>query len=93
MQEQSRRELIERLEQESVTVKTTVTTSGSEEAALQQAAVQQRQRILDALRRAPISGRLVVHLRETKRALPLRPMTSSFARATRSRFRSSPASW
>lgn len=64
MQEQSRQELIQRLEQESVTVKTTVTTSGSEEAALQQAAVQQRQRILDALRRAPLSGRLVVHLRQ-----------------------------
>lgn len=66
MQEQSRQELIQRLEQESVTVKTTVTTSGSEEAALQQAAVQQRQRILDALRRAPVSGRLVVHLRQNK---------------------------
>lgn len=67
MQEQSRQELIQRLEQESVTVKTTVTTSGSEEAVLQQAAVQQRQRILDALRRAPVSGRLVVHLRESKK--------------------------
>lgn len=66
MQEQSRQELIQRLEQESVTVKTTVTTSGSEEAALQQSAVQQRQRILDALRRAPVSGRLVVHLRQNK---------------------------
>lgn len=66
MQEQSRQELIQRLEQESVTVKTTVTTSGSEEAALQQAAVQQRQRILDALRRAPVSGRLVVHLSQNK---------------------------
>ena len=67
MQERSRQELIQRLEQESVTVKTTVTTSGSEEAVLQQAAVQQRQRILDALRRAPVSGRLVVHLRESKK--------------------------
>ena len=73
MQEQSRQELIQRLEQESVTVKTTVTTSGSEEAALQQAAVQQRQRILDALRRAPVSGRLVVHLRENKKGLAASP--------------------
>ena len=64
MQEQSRQELIQRLEQESVVVKTTVTASGSDEAALQQSASQQRQRILDALRRAPISGRLVVHLRQ-----------------------------
>ena len=64
MQEQSRQELIQRLEQESIVVKTAVTTSGSEEAALQQAAVQQRQRVVDALRRAPISGRLVVHIRQ-----------------------------
>ncbi|HKW61698.1 MAG TPA: SLBB domain-containing protein [Candidatus Acidoferrum sp.] len=73
MQEQSRQELIQRLEQESVTVKTTVTTSGSEEAALQQAAVQQRQRILDALRRAPVSGRLVVHVRESKKDFAASP--------------------
>ena len=73
MQEQSRQELIQRLEQESVTVKTAVTTSGSEEAALQQAAVQQRQRILDALRRAPVSGRLVVHLRGNKKDFAASP--------------------
>jgi protein involved in polysaccharide export with SLBB domain len=73
MQEQSRQELIQRLEQESVTVKTTVTASGSDEAALQQAAVQQRQRILDALRRAPVSGRLVVHLRESKKDFAASP--------------------
>jgi polysaccharide export outer membrane protein len=64
VQEQSRQELIQRLEQESTIVKTAVTTSASEEAALQQAAVQQRQRVVDALRRAPISGRLVVHIRQ-----------------------------
>lgn len=67
MQEQSRQELIQRLEQESVTVKTAVTTSGSDEAALQQAALQQRDRVLDALRRAPVSGRLVVHLGQSKK--------------------------
>jgi polysaccharide export outer membrane protein len=64
LQQKSRQELIQRLEQETTVVKTAVTTSGSEEAALQQAAMQQRQRILDALRRAPISGRLVVHIRQ-----------------------------
>ena len=64
LQEQSRQELIQRLEQESTVVKTSVTTTGAEEAALQQAAQQQRQRIIDALRRAPISGRLVVHVRQ-----------------------------
>ena len=64
MQQRSRQELIQRLEQESTVVKTSVTTTGSEEAALQQAATQQRQRILEALRRAPVSGRLVVHIRQ-----------------------------
>jgi polysaccharide biosynthesis/export protein len=63
LQQTSRQELIERLEQESTVVKTSASTSGTEEAALQQAAIQQRQRVLDALRRAPVSGRLVIHLR------------------------------
>ena len=64
MQQTSRQELIQRLEQESTVVKTSVTTTGSDEAALQQAATQQRQRILEALRRAPVSGRLVIHIRQ-----------------------------
>jgi protein involved in polysaccharide export with SLBB domain len=63
MQQKSRQELIQRIEQESTVVKTTVTTTGTEEAALQQAGLQQRQRILEALRKAPISGRLVVRIR------------------------------
>jgi polysaccharide biosynthesis/export protein len=67
MQEQSRQELIQRIEQESTVVKTALNTSGTDEAALQQAAEQQRQRVVDALRRAPVSGRLVVHVREGKR--------------------------
>jgi protein involved in polysaccharide export with SLBB domain len=61
-QEKSRQELIQRVEQESVQVKTSLTTPGSEQAALQLAAQQQRERVLDALRKAPISGRLVIHL-------------------------------
>jgi polysaccharide biosynthesis/export protein len=64
MQQKSRQELIQRLEQESTVVRSSVNTSGSDEAALQQAAIQQRQRVLEALRRAPISGRLVVHIQE-----------------------------
>jgi protein involved in polysaccharide export with SLBB domain len=64
MQQQSRQDLIQRLEQESITVKTSLTTTGTEESALQQAATQQRQRVLEALRRAPVSGRLVVHVRQ-----------------------------
>ncbi|HZC79956.1 MAG TPA: SLBB domain-containing protein, partial [Ktedonobacterales bacterium] len=64
MQQKSRQELIQRVEQESIVVKTAVTTSGTDEVALQQAAAQQRQRVLDALRRAPVSGRLVVRIRQ-----------------------------
>jgi len=63
LQQRSRQELIQRLEQESTVVKTSASTTGTEEAALQQAAVQQRQRALEALRKSPISGRLVIHLR------------------------------
>jgi polysaccharide export outer membrane protein len=64
MQEQSRQDLIQRMEQESTVVKTAITTSGTEEAALQQAALQQRQRVIDGLRQAPVTGRLVVHIRQ-----------------------------
>jgi len=67
MQQKSRQELIQRLEQESTMVKTAVTSSGSDEAALQQAAILQRQRILDGLRRAPVSGRLVIHIQQGKK--------------------------
>jgi protein involved in polysaccharide export with SLBB domain len=67
MQQKSRQELIQRIEQESTVVKSAVTTSGSEEAALQQAAMQQRARVLEALRRAPVSGRLVVHIRQGRK--------------------------
>jgi polysaccharide export outer membrane protein len=63
MQQKTRQELIQRMEQETPVVKSAVTTSGSEEAALQQAAVQQKERMIDALRRAPVPGRLVVHIR------------------------------
>src|SRR5256886_6133776 len=42
LQQKSRQELIQRLEQESTVVKTSVSTSGTEEAALQQSAMQQR---------------------------------------------------
>jgi len=67
LQEKSRQELIQRLEQESTQVKTAVNTTGSEEAALQQTALQQRQRMLEALRKAPVSGRLVIHLRSGRK--------------------------
>jgi len=62
LQEKSRQDLIQRLEQETPVVRASVTTSGTEEAALQQEAMQQRERALDALRRAPVTGRLVIRL-------------------------------
>ena len=67
LQQRSRQELIQRLEQESTVVKTSATMTGTEEAALQQAAIQQRQRVLDGLRKAPVSGRLVIHLRPDRK--------------------------
>jgi polysaccharide biosynthesis/export protein len=67
LQQKTRDELIQRLEQESTVVKTAASTSGTEEAALQQAAVQQRQRVLEGLRKAPVSGRLVIHLRPDRK--------------------------
>ena len=67
IQQKGRQELIQRLEQESTVVKTSASTTGTEEAALQQEAIQQRQRVLDALRRAPVSGRLVIHLRPDRK--------------------------
>src|SRR6266568_2430767 len=67
LQQKSRQDIIQRLEQESTVVKTSASTTGAEEAALQQAAVQQRQRTLEALRKAPVSGRLVIHLRSDRK--------------------------
>jgi protein involved in polysaccharide export with SLBB domain len=69
LQQKSRQEMIQRLEQESTVVKTSATTTGTEEAALQQAAIQQRQRVLEGLRKAPVSGRLVIHLRPDRKGL------------------------
>lgn len=63
LQQKSRQELIQRLQQESTAVKTAVNTSATDELASQQAALQQRDRMIEALNKAPISGRLVIHLR------------------------------
>ena len=61
-QEKSRQDLIQHLEQENPEVKSEVTASGAEEALLAGEAMQQRQRALEGLRSAPISGRLVVRM-------------------------------
>ncbi len=63
-QEKSRQELVQRIEQEGPKVQTDLTTTGSERAELAQQAAQQRTRVLEALRRAPVSGRLVIRMRE-----------------------------
>ncbi len=61
-QEKNKQELIQRLEQENPEVKAAISTSGAEEAALAGEALQQRNRALEALRRAPVSGRLVIRM-------------------------------
>jgi protein involved in polysaccharide export with SLBB domain len=63
VQEQSRQELIRRIEQEATNVRVSLSESAKEQAELQQAALLQRQRVLESLRQAPVSGRLVINLR------------------------------
>jgi len=62
LQEKSRQELIQRIEQEDVTVRTSLTNTAGEQAELAREAALQRERVLEDLRRAPASGRLVVRL-------------------------------
>jgi protein involved in polysaccharide export with SLBB domain len=63
LQERSKQELINRIEAEAASVKVALSTSAGEQVALQQAAVQQRQRVLEALRQTPVTGRLVIDLK------------------------------
>ena len=63
LQEKSRQELIQRVEQEAATVKVSLSEGAKEQAELQQAALRQREQVLEGLRKAPITGRLVVHLK------------------------------
>jgi protein involved in polysaccharide export with SLBB domain len=62
LQEKARRELIQRLEQETASVKISGAASANEQATLQQAALQQRERALEGVRKAAATGRLVVNL-------------------------------
>lgn len=62
LQQKSREELIQRVEQNSLDIKVGVNESASDTAELQKAAAAQRQRVLEGLRNAPVSGRLVIHL-------------------------------
>jgi protein involved in polysaccharide export with SLBB domain len=62
LQEKSRQELIQRIEQDLGSVRTALSDTPQEQAALQQAALQQRQRVLESLRATPVTGRLVIRL-------------------------------
>jgi polysaccharide export outer membrane protein len=62
LQEKSVKDLIARIEQQSTDVKVSLNSSASEAATLAQAANQQRDRVVQALRNATISGRMVVHI-------------------------------
>ena len=62
LQEKSRNELIQQVEQNATNVKVSINESATDQAALQKAVMEQHQQVLEALRKAPISGRLVVHL-------------------------------
>jgi polysaccharide export outer membrane protein len=62
LQEKSRQELIRQLEQEASSFKVSALENAKDQAEIQQAAFLQRQRALEAVRNAPVSGRLVIHL-------------------------------
>jgi protein involved in polysaccharide export with SLBB domain len=62
LQEKTRQDLISRVQQQVANVKVSIDASATETAALQQAALEQRQRVLEALQNAPVTGRMVVHI-------------------------------
>jgi len=62
LQTRSKEDLIRRIEQDAANINVSLDTSGSEAAALTQAAIQQRERVLQGLRQTPVSGRLVIRL-------------------------------
>lgn len=63
LQEKNKEELIRRIEQEGATAKISFNESAKDQTELQQAALQQRQRVLEELRKMPVSGRMVINLR------------------------------
>jgi len=62
IQWKSRQELIQRVQLEGATFKTSLQATGQEQVALQQAAVEQRNRVIAALQQAPVTGRMVVRM-------------------------------
>jgi polysaccharide export outer membrane protein len=63
LQEKNRQELIQRIEQEGSSIKVSFTETAKDQADLQQAALQQRQRVLEGLRKMPVGGRMVIKIR------------------------------
>ncbi len=63
LQQKNKEQLIERIRAEAVTFRAAITDDPQQQAALTQAALQQRDREIAALQEAPVTGRLVVHLR------------------------------
>ncbi len=61
-QEKTKEDLVRRAEQEGANVKVSLSENAQEHAALQQAALVQKERVLGALRQAPVTGRMVVRL-------------------------------
>ena len=62
LQEKSKQELIQRVEQSAGSVKVSLSEDAKGQAELQQAALHQRERVLEALRKARVTGRLVIRL-------------------------------
>jgi polysaccharide export outer membrane protein len=62
LQEKNKEDLIQRIELEPANLKTSATSSAQDTATLQQAALQQRQHMIEALRRTPVTGRMVIHV-------------------------------
>jgi polysaccharide export outer membrane protein len=62
LEQKSRDELIQRIRQEGVTFKTSIQETGQDQAALAQAALAQRNSVIEGLQQAPVTGRLVVRM-------------------------------
>jgi polysaccharide biosynthesis/export protein len=68
LQQKSRNELIQEVQQNATQAKVSINEGAEAQAALQNAALQQHKQVLEALRNAPITGRLVVHLNSNLRS-------------------------
>ena len=62
LQEKSKQELIERIESETATMKVAVQDTPQDQLAMQQAALEQRKRQVEALENTPSTGRMVIRL-------------------------------